>query len=193
MELRDGEHINVLCWGSLTEPAILVSHCLTTNQAKALERLRFIVHWTNFPLHQGTEEYPEHVANCREDATACAFLKQKAKTGVIRYHDCGAIGQHGIVGGGPKGDEYFEQFRTSRLGTIFIEGKYVRGHVDHSDAVTYWALLGQWGVGLECIAPNGTNSAAIERKNENAFREASTAIHNELLRRSRLASPDYEN
>lgn len=181
--LDEGEQINVLCWGSLTEPAILVSHCIATGQEKLLKRLRFIAHWTNSPLHQGSAEHPEQVANCAEDATACRYLKAQAKAGTITYYECGAIGQHGIVSGSPKGDEYFDRFRTSRLGTIFVEGKYVHGSVDHSDSATYWTLLGGWGVGLEDIASDGSNNAEVERKNEKAFFDSSKRIHDELLRR----------
>ncbi|MEW4486465.1 nucleoside hydrolase-like domain-containing protein [Thalassoglobus sp. JC818] len=183
--LEDGDRINVLCWGSLTEPAILVSHCLSTGQHGVLERLRFIAHWTNSSLHQGSQEHPERVANCQEDATACAYLKQQAKSEKIIYHECGAIGQHGIVSGGPRGDEYFDQFRTSRLGTIFVDGKYVRGGVDHSDSATYWTLLEKWGVSLKDIASDGTNNAETELSNEQAFKKSSRKIHDELLRRSR--------
>ena len=39
--------VDVLCWGSLTEPAILVNHCLATKQEAILKKLRFIAHWTN--------------------------------------------------------------------------------------------------------------------------------------------------
>jgi hypothetical protein len=39
--------INVLIWGSTTEPAILVKHCLATGNKKVLKKLRFIAHWTS--------------------------------------------------------------------------------------------------------------------------------------------------
>jgi len=180
--------INVLCWGSLTEPSILVKHCLTTNRKDVLKKLRFIAHWTDSPLHQGSAEHPENVANCREDAGACAYLKERALAGDIIYYECGAIGQHGIVSGSPKGEEYFNQFNTSALGKLFAEGKFVYNCVDHSDAATYWTLLGNWGVSLKDIASDGTNSAAIEKANEDKFTASSKRIHDELLRRSRLAS-----
>lgn len=183
-KLTADQQINVLCWGSLTEPAIFVSHCLTTGQNEILSRLRFIAHWTNSPHHQGTAEYPERVANCAEDSRACAYLKRQAKQGNIVYYECGAIGQHGIVSGAPQGDEFFDQFCTSRLGTIFVEGKYVRGRVDHSDSATYWTLLGDWGVSLQDIASDGSNDPEVELKNERAFRNHSEKIHDELLRRS---------
>jgi hypothetical protein len=186
-QLGDDEIINVLCWGSLTEPAILVAHCLATNNESLLKKLRFIAHWTNSPLHQGSPEHPERVANCQEDAAACRYLKSMAGTGKIVYHECGAIGQHGIVSGSPKGTEYFDQFRTSRLGTLFVEGKYVNNCADHSDSATYWVLLGEYGVSLQDIAADGTNSSTIEMANETKFAAASKQIHDELLRRSKIA------
>ncbi|MEZ5038738.1 MAG: DUF1593 domain-containing protein [Saprospiraceae bacterium] len=179
--------INVLCWGSLTEPAILVNHCLHTNRVDILQKLRFIAHWTNSTLHQGTPEHPEQVANCREDAAACAYLKQTALNGHIQYYECGAIGQHGIVSGSPKGTAYFDQFKSSHLGKIFAEGKFVHDSVDHSDAATYWVLLRDWGVSLADIRSNGTNDPATEAANEKKFAHHSRAIHDELLRRARAA------
>ena len=183
-----GAIINVLCWGSLTEPAILVHHCLATAQEGLLKKLRFIAHWTNSPLHQGSKEHPENVANCREDAQACAYMKARAREGKIAYHECGAIGQHGIVSGSPKGAAYFDQFKVSRLGTIFAEGKFVFNSVDHSDSATYWVLLGQWGVSLKDIPADGTNDAARELANEKVFQAWSRRIHDELLRRARAAA-----
>jgi hypothetical protein len=183
------DSINVLCWGSLTEPAILVNHCLNTNKADVLKKLRFIAHWTNSPLHQGSPEKPENVANCREDAAACAYLKQMASTGKITYYECGAIGQHGIVSGSPKGEAYFNQFKISQLGKIFAEGKFAHNSVDHSDAATYWTLLGNWGVGLKDIKSDGTNTATIEKANEDKYTEWSQRIHDELLRRVKLSLP----
>lgn len=184
----DGAVINVLCWGTVTEPAILVKHSLTTKRMDVLKKLRFIAHWTNSALHQGNPEHPEHVANCREDAAACAWMKQCARDGLIRYYECGAIGQAGIINGGPKGRAYYDAFRVSRLGTIFIEGKFVHEGVDHSDSATYWVLLGQYGVSLADIADNGTNPPTVEAANEEQFREHSKRIHDELLRRARLAA-----
>jgi hypothetical protein len=183
-----GGLINVLIWGSTTEPAILVNHCLATGRADLLKKLRFIAHWTNSPLHQGTPETPEHVANCREDAAACAFLKQTAVAGRIDYRECGAIGQHGIVGGAPRGADYYEAFKVSRLGRIFAEGKFVNGNVDHSDSATYWVLLGTMGVTLANIPADGTNTAAREQANEDKFRAQARALHEELLRRARAAA-----
>jgi hypothetical protein len=180
--------INVLCWGSLTEPAILVQHCLATGQQDILKKLRFIAHWTNSPLHQGSMEHPEDVANCREDAKACRYMKEQAAPGTIVYYELGAIGQHGIVSGQPKGESFYNQFKTSAIGKIFAEGKYVFNGVDHSDAATYWTLLGIWGVNLNNVASNGTNSPEIEKANEARFFAESKRIHNELLRRAKTAT-----
>lgn len=185
--LDDDQVINVLCWGPLTEPAILVTHCLTTKNSSILKKLRFIAHWTNSPLHQGSPEHPDDVANCREDAAACRYMKAMAGSGKIIYHECGAIGQHGIVSGSPKGKEYFDQFRTSQLGTLFVEGKFVQNSVDHSDSATYWVLLGEYGVSLKDIAGDGTNDAEIEKVNESKFAANSQKIYDELLRRVRLS------
>jgi hypothetical protein len=187
-KLVDDDLINVLCWGSLTEPAILVAHCLTTKNPSVLKKMRFIVHWTNSPLHQGSPEHPEDVANCREDAAACRYMKAMAGSGEIVYHECGAIGQHGIVSGSPKGKKYFDQFRTSQLGTLFVEGKFVHDCVDHSDSASYWVLLGDYGVSLKDIAADGTNNAEIETVNESKFAANSKKIHDELLHRAKLAN-----
>ncbi len=184
---KSNEIINVLCWGSLTEPAILVKYCLLHKRSDLLNKVRFIAHWTNSSLHQGTPEDPAKVANCNEDRAACEFLKEQALNGTIRFIECGAIGQHGIVSGAPKGLDYFKQFKKSNLGKIFAEGKFVQETVDHSDAATYWVLLENWGVGLKDIAFNGTNFPEVEKKNEEQFKMFSKSIHDELLRRSKAA------
>ena len=179
--------INVLCWGSLTEPAIFVNYCLANKKYNTLHKVRFIGHWTNSALHQGSIEAPQNVANCREDAKACDYMKEMALNGFIKYFECGAIGQHGIVTGSPKGKEYYNQFAKSALGKLFIEGKFVHNSVDHSDAATYWVLLSNWGVSLNDITSNGTNKPSKEKENEKKFKEYSKDIHNELLRRSKSA------
>lgn len=184
---KQKDTINVLIWGSTTEPAILVKHCLSSNRTDILSKLRFIAHWTDSPLHQGSPDHPENVANCREDGKACAYLKEMALNGHIKYYECGAIGQHGIVSGGPKGKAYYDQFKSSALGKIFAEGKFVYGGVDHSDAATYWVLLQKWGVTLSDLAPDGTNTIEVEQKNQKRFKENSRTIHSELLTRSKAA------
>lgn len=180
--------INVLCWGSLTEPAILVKHCRSNGRYDILNKVRIIAHWTNSPWRQGSPDKPEDVANCREDAAACAYLKRVALDGHIQYYECGAIGQHGIVSGSPKGDTYWMQFKKSKLGKIFAEGKFVHGGVDDSDCATYWVLLGDWGVSLNDISSNGTNKPEVEQTNEETFREWAPLIRKELLRRSDIAA-----
>ncbi len=182
------EPINVLCWGSLTEPAILVSYAIANKRYDVLEKIRIIPHWTNSPWHQGSPEHPEDVANCREDAKACAYLKNMALNGHIKYYECGAIGQHGIVSGSPKGAEYWDQFKVSKLGKIFAEGKYVHNSVDDSDCATYWTLLGDWGVGLSDISSNGTNKPSVEKANEDCYKEWALMIRAELLRRAKIAA-----
>ncbi|MEZ4905343.1 MAG: DUF1593 domain-containing protein [Spirosomataceae bacterium] len=180
--------IYVLLWGSVTEPAILVKHCITTGNDKILKKLRFIAHWTHSFWHQGSMEHPENVANCREDAAACAYMKQMAKAGKIQYYETGAIGQHGIVSGSPKGEFYYNQFKKSQLGEIFAEGKFAHNCVDHSDAATYWTLLGKWGINLKDLNSNGTSTPEIEKTNEEVFTQWSYRIHDELLRRAKIAA-----
>ncbi len=180
--------IYVLCWGSLTEPAIVVNHCIATHKTDVLKKLKFIAHWTNSPLHQGSIEHPENVANCREDANACKYMKEQAAAGKIVYYELGAIGQHGIVSGCQLGDGYYNQFKTSALGKIYAEGKYAHNGVDDSDGATYWTLLGKWGVSLTDVPSNGTNSAETEKANEDKFFARSKDIHNELLRRAKIAA-----
>lgn len=179
--------IHVLLWGSVTEAAILVKHCVSNKKVKTLKRLKFIAHWTNSYWHQGSMDKPYDVANCREDAKACAYMKEMAKSGTIQYYECAAIGQHGIVSGSQKGKPYFNQFRTSALGNIFVDGKYVNHSVDHSDAATYWALIGKWGVSLNDIPSNGTSTPEIEKANEEKFVNWSHRIHDELARRAKIA------
>jgi len=180
--------INVLCWGSTTEPAILAKHCMANGKVNLLSKMRIIAHWTNSTLHQGTPQDPENVANCKEDLEACRYLKSLASQGKTSYYELGAIGQHGIVSGGPKGTDYFNQFKSSALGKIFAEGKFVYNGVDHSDAATYWTLLGTWGVSLKDVAANGSNPTNVEQANENTFKNWSKKIHDELLRRAKAAT-----
>ena len=185
---KETDIINVLCWGSLTEPAILVKHCQETGKTELLKKLRFIAHWTNSPLHQGTPEQPWKVANCNEDVNACNYLKEQAFDGKITYYELGAIGQHGIVSGSQFGNVYYNQFKVSALGKIFAEGKFAHNGVDDSDAATYWTLLGNWGVNLNDVSPKGINSPEIEKANEEKFLKTSKSIREELLRRVKIAA-----
>jgi hypothetical protein len=168
--------IHVLIWGSTTEPAILVKHLLDTKRDSLLKRLRFIPHWTA----------PSTIANCNEDSKGCTYMHTLAKNGTISYHELGSIGQSGIVSGQPRTAGYYDPFKTSGLGKIFVEGKFAYGGVDHSDAATYWTLLGTYGVSLKDIPPNGTTPNLTST--ESAFKKNSPAIHEELLRRSKIAA-----
>lgn len=183
--------VNVLCWGSLTEPAILVNICLNSGKSDLLKKVRFIGHWTDSSLHQGSPEHPEDVANCREDAVACSYIKAMAAEGRIKYYECGAIGQHGIVSGSPKGKEYFNKFHASKLGEIFATGKYAFDTVDDSDCATYYVLLGKYGVSLSDIASDGSNSPEVEIRNEQKFLNNAQKIRSDLLERSNIASGKF--
>lgn len=185
---KSDEIINVLCYGPLTEQAILVSHCLENNRYDILNKIRFIAHWTSSNFHVGTIENPEHTHNCWADGIACDYMKKMALNGAIKYYECGGIGQYGIVEGGPKGKAYFDQFKTSNLGKIFAEGKFNRNRVDDSDCATYWTLLGNYGVSLNDIASNGLNFPEVEKRNEEAFARHARDMREELLRRSKAAS-----
>ena len=184
---KSTEEVNILCWGALTEPAILVKYCMNNGKEKLLKKANFISHWSNSSIRQGSPQYPDNVANCKDDQKACAYLKTMASSGAIRFYECGAIGQHGIVSGGYKGLEYFSDFQSSELGKIFIEGSYVHNGVDFSDSATYLVLLGEWGVGLGDIDPNGTNHIDVESRNEKAFRANSKKLHDVLLNISQQA------
>ena len=193
-EKNDGI-INVLCWGILTEPAILVKHCLGAGRYDVLVKLRFISHWTNSSFRGGTLENPESVHNCFNDADACAYMKLMALNGHIKFYECGGIGQYGIVDGSPKGLAYYDQFNICSLGKIFREGKCTNHlqKVDDSDAATYWVLLGNWGVSLKDMANNGTNKPEVEQRNEKAFFEWAPLIREEMLRRANLAGAKSES
>jgi hypothetical protein len=115
--------VNVLIWGSTTEPAIFVKHCLSNGKSDQLKKVRFIAHWTNSSIWQGSDAQPWKVANCNEDIDACNYLKDRAYARNIDYYECGAIGQNGVMGG-VSGDTYFNQFRAGQIGKIFREGKY---------------------------------------------------------------------
>jgi len=182
--------INVLCWGQLAEPAIFIKHCISTNRLDILSKVRFISHWTNSSFRVGTLEHPEKVHNCFNDADACAYIKSMALNGHIKYYEGSAIGQYGVVEGGPKGKDYYNQFKVSALGKLFIEGKYIewKDTVDDSDCASYWILLGDWGVSLNDVASNGINLPEVEQANEAAFFKNAHLMRNELLRRAKAAA-----
>ena len=189
-KLQDGEILNILCWGSLTEPAIFVNYCTNTGNQDLLDHVRFIAHWTNSSLKQGTPEQPWKVANFNEDANAGWYVKGLAFEGAYDYFELGCIGQHGIVSGQPRTDGYYDAFKVSELGTIFATGKFTSNGVDHSDSATYWTLLGSYGVDLGDVDPRGSNAAKVEQANMDAYYATSKTIHEELLRRAEAATQD---
>lgn len=190
---KSDELLNVLCWGTQTETAILVNHCLATGRQDLLRKMRIISHWTSSYYHTGTLAAPEHVHNAFNDAESCAYVKRMALNGWVQFYECSSIGQYGIVTGAPKGHEFYNRFKVSRLGEVFATGKYVGplDTVDDSDCATYWALLGNWGVSLNDIASNGTHYPEVEKQNEAAFYKWAPRIRAEMLRRAEAcaASP----
>jgi len=186
------EVIYVLCWGTLTEPAILINHCFTTGREDILKKAVFISHWTSSYFHVGSMNNPDHVHNAFNDAKAAAYVKRKALEGDVTFYECAAIGQAGIVEGSPKGRKFYQQFEVSAPGEVYAEGKYAKKHqtVDDSDSATHWVLLGEHGVSLKDISSDGTNTPETEKRNEKAFFNVSKNIRAELLRRAQLAGKD---
>ena len=180
--------LNVLCYGPLTEQAILVSYCKRLGRNDLLRKVRFISHWTSSNFHVGTLKNPEGTHNCTGDPIACDYMKKMALNGDFKFYECGGIGQYGIVEAGQKGKSYYDLFYESQLGTVFRNGKFNKNRVDDSDSATYWALLGNYGVSLNDMADNGLNFPEIEQNNQNAFALHAKDMRNELLRRSNAAS-----
>ncbi|MEM0965871.1 MAG: nucleoside hydrolase-like domain-containing protein [Verrucomicrobiota bacterium] len=192
LESSDGT-IYVLCWGMLTEPAILIRHCVEAGRLDLLEKVCIISHWTSSFYHVGSLENPDHVHNAFNDAAAAAYVKESSLNGLVRFYECAAVGQSGIVGGSPRGWDFYKQFRVSELGRLYVSGKYLNREktVDDSDSATHWVLLGDWGVGLEDINDNGVNTPSIEKRNEESFFEWSPKIRRELLRRVEVTAAPY--
>lgn len=185
---KSKEIINILCYGPLTEQAILVSYCLKKKRFDLLSKMRFISHWTSSNFHVGTLKNPERTHNCNGDPIACDYMKKMAANGTLKFYECGGIGQYGIVEEAPKGKKYYNQFKESNIGKIFAEGKFNKNRVDDSDSAAYWTLLGNYGVALKDIADNGLNLPEVEKRNEKAFGRNAKHMREELLRRSRAAS-----
>ncbi|GJM62443.1 family 43 glycosylhydrolase [Persicobacter diffluens] len=185
---KSKEIVNVLCFGPLTEQAILVSYCLKQNRQDILRKLRFISHWTSSNYHVGNMSHPEKTHNCLGDPIACDYIKKMALDGHVEFYECGGIGQAGIVEGSTKHKTFYDQFEESHLGEIYRHGKFIGGHVDDSDDATYWVLLGNYGVGLSDLANNGLNLAKVENRNEQAFAKNADFMREELLRRSDAAA-----
>ncbi|WP_109831042.1 nucleoside hydrolase-like domain-containing protein [Reichenbachiella versicolor] len=185
---KSKEIINVLCWGPLTEQALFVKYCLDQNKHNVLSKVRFISHWSSSNYHTGTMENPELTHNCVGDPIACDYMKVQALNGLIKFYECGAIGQFGIVENAQKGSDYYDQFKASHLGKIFAEGKFKKERVDDSDCATYWVLIGDYGVSLDDLAGNGLNMPEVEKRNEEAFASHAELIRHEILRRSNAAA-----
>lgn len=178
----------ILNWGNLTEAAVLVRHLEQANRRDLLKRIIFISHWTNSNFHVGTLRHPENTHNSRADAQASSFIHTQATNGNIKFYECGAIGQAGIVENSRFGEAYYEQFKNDALGKIFVEGKFVKGGVDDSDAATLWVLIGAWGVSLNDISCAGLNYGEVEKRNEEVFAKHARDIRNELRKRARAAA-----
>ncbi|MFI3249081.1 MAG: family 43 glycosylhydrolase [Rikenellaceae bacterium] len=182
------ELINILCFGPLTEQAIFVSYCLSSGNEELLSKVLFISHWTSSNFHVGNLENPDRTHNSVGDPISSHYMKEMARNGRIKFYECGGIGQYGIVEGAPKGRAYYERFKMSELGRVFVEGKFIRDGVDDSDCATYFALLGNYGVSLNDIASNGLNMPEVERRNEAAFASSAHEIRKEMMRRSDAAA-----
>ncbi len=50
------EILNILCWDTFAEPAILVNHCMAQCRMDVLQKIRFISHWTNSSFRVGSVE-----------------------------------------------------------------------------------------------------------------------------------------
>ncbi|MDZ8118400.1 nucleoside hydrolase-like domain-containing protein [Pontiella agarivorans] len=189
LEKTDGT-LYILCWGTQSEPALLINHCLASGREDLLKKAVFISHWTNSYFHVGTMEKPWRTHNAWADEEATAYVKKQAEAGAVVFYECAAIGQAGIVEGSPRGAEFYEAFTASHLGRVYRRGKFPKGlkTVDDSDSATFWVLLGTHGVTLDDIASDGTNTPETEQRNEKAFFKASAAMRNELLHRSNAAA-----
>ena len=182
------EPIYVLCWGPLTEAAIAVQHCLTTGNEAALANMTFVSHWTKSWIAQGTPETPFKVANCNDDARACAFLHDQAlKDPLVKFIELGSVGQTGVVNGAAD-YPHFERFRQSRLGQIFIHSKFYGGKPDQSDGATFWLLVEELGATLADYPQNGTLDQTTEEHARDQFLADGHAILDDLLARSDAAA-----
>ncbi len=180
--------VNILCFGPLTEQAIFVSYCIAQGEEKLLSKVQFISHWTSSNFHVGNMDNPDKTHNSMGDPISSHYMKEMARNGRIKFYECGGIGQYGIVEGSPQGRRHYERFKMSRLGKIFVEGKFINGRVDDSDCATYFALLGNYGVSLNDIASNGLNMPNVEQRNERAFATSAVEIRKEMIRRSDAAA-----
>ena len=180
--------IYVLSWGSLSEPAMAVKHCLETGNEKALKNMVFVSHWTKSMVAQGTEETPFEVTNCQADRNACAYLHRVAfENPLVTFIEIGSTGQTGMIGG-ISSFPYREEFEKSRLGQIFVRSKFYNGKPDQSDASTFWLLTGEFGVKINDYPQDGTLTLEQEKQMIEKFSSGADKIVLDLLRRSNAAA-----
>lgn len=180
--------VNVLLWGPTTEAAIALQHCLTSGNDTAVANMRFIAHWTKSWIAQGTPAAPFHVANCRDDAAACAFLHDTALADPrVRFIETGSVGQTGIVNGSAR-YPHWAAFADSRLGQILTTAKFYSGKPDGSDSATFWVLIDGFGPSIDDYAPDGSLDQATEEANRDRFLAAAPAINDDLRARAIAAA-----
>jgi hypothetical protein len=192
VELASREPVYVLNWGPLTESAMAVQHCLTTGNETALKNMTFISHWTKSLIAQGTPTTPFKVANCNDDASACAFMHETAAASpLVKFYELGSVGQGGIVDGGGRYPRY-DEFQHSRLGQIFVNAKFYGGKPDQSDAATFWILAEGFGPTLADYASDGGLDQATETKARDLFKASGHKILDDLLARSNAAATTHD-
>lgn len=188
IEDAEKEKIFVLSWGSLSEPAMAVKHCIETGNTKALRNMVFISHWTKSMVMQGTEEKPFEVTNCQADRNACAYLHRVAfENPSVTFIEIGSAGQTGMIGGISK-FPYREEFEKSRLGQLFVRSKFYNGKPDYSDASTFWLLTGEFGVTMNDYPQDGSLTLEQEIQMIEKFRSGADKIVLDLLQRSNMAA-----
>lgn len=182
------EKVYVLSWGSLSEPAMAVKHCIETGNTKALQNMVFISHWTKSMVAQGTEEKPFEVTNCQADRNACAYLHRVAlENPLVTFIEIGSAGQTGMIGG-ISSFPYREDFEKSRLGQIFVRSKFYNGKPDQSDASTFWLLAGEFGVSMNDYPQDGSLTLEQEKQMIEKFSSGADKIILDLLYRSNVAA-----
>lgn len=188
VELAGRERVYVLNWGPLIESAMVVRHCLTTANLKALENLTIISHWTMSNIDLKFPSEPYRVANCSDDARACAYLHETAREHPnVKFVELGSIGQSGLVYG-TGGYPYFASFQGSRLGQILLHAKFYHGKPDFSDGATYWVLVDGFGPHLRDFVQDGSLEQDAEVQMRDRFRTSAHHILEDLRRRSDVAA-----
>ncbi|AWB66328.1 hypothetical protein C2869_07725 [Saccharobesus litoralis] len=180
--------VAVLSWGPITEPAIAIKHLLDTGDHKTLSNITVISHWTKSQLSQGSVEQPFKVANCWDDYPACDYMHQIAlKEPNVKFIEVGSAGQKGLVNGSVN-FEQMEQFENSRLGQLFLRGKFYYGKPDQSDAATHWLLTNLYPVNTQTYPNDGSLSIDQERDNVKRFYDAAPAMMQDLAQRNNAAA-----